>query len=260
MFPVFIFKTQGFLFMTFGVTALLGAFAQINPIWQFGQYIPSNISYAVQPDWYMGFLDGLLRIFPAWQWNAWGHTIPFEVTFPAVIFPGIVFNIAMAWPILERKFFGGDNEIHHLLDRPRDVPKRTAFGVAFFALLATLFVASSTDVLANYFHVSLNTVLWTMRVLTIVIPLVAYPVTYKICLELQGGGTAMGKRKRPNDVVRTAEGEYVATQAPVRPGDAHHELDATPVPTFIAAAAVLSEGEAMAETSDESNGARVVDR
>ena len=259
MFPVFIFKTQGFLFMTFGVTALLGAFAQINPIWQFGQYIPSNISYAVQPDWYMGFLDGLLRIFPAWEWNAWGHTIPFEVTFPAVIFPGIVFNVAMAWPILERKFFGGDNEIHHLLDRPRDVPKRTAFGVAFFALLATLFVASSTDVLANYFHVSLNTVLWTMRVLTILIPLIAYPVTYKICRELQGGGANMGKRKRPNDVVRTAEGEYVATQAPVRPGDVHHELDATPVPTFIAAA-VVAEAEEVVESSDATTGARVVDR
>ncbi|MEI6700315.1 MAG: ubiquinol-cytochrome c reductase cytochrome b subunit [Actinomycetota bacterium] len=232
MFPVFIFKTQGFLFMTLGVTALLGALAQINPVWQFGQYYAAQISYAVQPDWYMGFLDGLLRIFPAWEWNAWGHTIPLEVTIPAVIFPGIVFNIAMAWPWIEQKFTK-DKEIHHLLDRPRDVPHRTAFGVAFFSLLAILFIASSTDVLANFFHVSLNTVLIIMRVLTFLVPIIAYPVAYFICVELQRGGSIMGKRKIPNVVVRTTEGEYIATPSAPRPGDAHVELDATPVPTFI---------------------------
>jgi len=242
MFPVFIFKTQGFLFMVLGACALLGALAQINPVWQFGQYYAANISYAVQPDWYMGFLDGLLRIMPAWEFNNFGYTIPFEVTFPAVIFPGIVFNIAMAWPWIEQKFTK-DTEMHHLLDRPRDVPHRTAFGVAFFSLLAILFIASSTDVLANFFHVSLNFVLILMRVLVFVVPVVAYPVAYFICIELQGGGSLMGKRKRANVVTRTEEGEYVAVPSAPRPGDGHEELDATPVPTFIIeeAAAVLEE-------------------
>src|SRR5580704_2179764 len=94
MFPTFMAKTTGFMLMVGGGIALLGGLAQINPIWQFGPYQdPSKISYAVQPDWYMGFLDGALRIMPSWEWTGWGHTIPWEVFLPAVIFPGIVFNI-----------------------------------------------------------------------------------------------------------------------------------------------------------------------
>ncbi len=162
MFPTFMAKTTGFLFMVTAATALLGAFAQINPIWQFGSYDASKISYAVQPDWYMGWLDGALRIMPSWELAFWGHTVPLEVFLPAVVFPGLIFTLCMAWPMLERRVTG-DNELHNLLDRPRDRPKRTAAGVAIFALLFTLFAASSTDVLANFFHVSLNEVLWFFR-------------------------------------------------------------------------------------------------
>jgi len=231
MYPVFIAKTTGFLFVTGGITALLGAFAQINPIWQFGPYDAARISYAVQPDWYMGWLDGALRVFPAWSFMEWGHTIPLEVTIPAVLFPGLVFNLCYLWPAIERKFTK-DNELHNLLDRPRDRPKRTAAGVAMLSLMSMLFIASSTDVIANFFHISLNTVLWSMRVLVIISPFVGYFVTYKICKELQGvrGG---GKRKTHNVVSRTQEGEYVATPAPVYAEDAHQELDPVQVPSYI---------------------------
>src|SRR5665647_1278927 len=95
MFPTFMAKTTGFLFMTTAVTFILAGFAQINPIWQFGQYEPFQISYAVQPDWYMGWLDGTLRIMPSWEFVGWGHTIPLEVLLPAVIFPGIIFQIRL---------------------------------------------------------------------------------------------------------------------------------------------------------------------
>jgi ubiquinol-cytochrome c reductase cytochrome b subunit len=231
MFPVFMAKTTGFLFIVSGITALLGALAQVNPIWQFGPYDAARISYAVQPDWYMGFLDGALRIFPSWSFMAFGHTVPLEVTIPAVIFPGIIFNIAYLWPMLERKFTK-DNEIHHLLDRPSDRPKRTAAGVAVLVLLSMLHIASSTDVIANFFHLSLNQVLWGLRILVVILPIVAYPLTYKICKELQGVRGA-GKRKTPNIVSRTAEGEYVATPTPAYGEDVGHELEATPVPAYI---------------------------
>ena len=233
MFPVFMAKTTGFLLIVGGVTALLGAFAQINPIWQFGPYDAARISYAVQPDWYMGFLDGALRIFPSWSFHSFGHTIPFEVTIPAVIFPGLVFGLAYAWPALER-FVTKDTAMHNLLDRPSNRPKRTAAGVAVLAALSMLFIASSTDVIANFFHLPLNNVLWAMRILVLLSPFVAYPLTYKIAKEIQltrGGG----KRKTANVVTRTAQGEYVATPAPVYVDDRSAELEPTEVPTFITA-------------------------
>jgi ubiquinol-cytochrome c reductase cytochrome b subunit len=228
MFPTFMAKTTGFLFMVAAASALLGAFAQINPIWQFGSYEPYKISYAVQPDWYMGWTDGALRIMPSWEFTAFGHTIPLEVFLPAIIFPGLVFNIALLWPALERKMTG-DNSLHNLLDRPRDRPKRTAAGAAFFALLFTLFGASSTDVLANYFHLSLNLVLWSFRILVIAVPIVVAFVTYRICLELQGVHGA-GKRKRAVIVHRSASGEYSTVQSDPRPDDVRSELHPEPVP------------------------------
>jgi ubiquinol-cytochrome c reductase cytochrome b subunit len=229
MFPVFMAKTTGFLFMITGVTALLGAFFQINPVWQFGQYVPYNISYAVQPDWYMGWLDGALRIMPSWEFVGFGHTIPFEVFLPAAVFPGIIFGICYLWPSIER-WYTKDALTHHLLDRPRDRPKRTAAGAAMLGLLGMLFVASSTDVLANFFHLSLNSVLVAMRVLVVVTPFVAYFVTYKICGELQALPEG-GKRKVVNIVSLTPEGAYVATPAPRTPG--HVELEPEVVPAMI---------------------------
>jgi ubiquinol-cytochrome c reductase cytochrome b subunit len=231
LFPQFAAKTTGFMLMVTGVLGVLGGFAQINPIWQFGPYEPTKISYAVQPDWYMGFLDGALRIMPSWEFTAWGHTIPWEVFLPAVVFPGLIFNICLAWPMIERRFTG-DYEIHNLLDRPRDRPKRTAAGAAMIALLFTVFAASSTDVLANYFHLSLNAVLWFFRIAVVVAPILAGLVTWRVCIEMQRVPGAV-QRKRAMIVSRTPEGEYVAVPAEPRPGDEQLELEPEPVPLRI---------------------------
>ncbi len=217
MWPGFMFKTQGFLFLTVAVLALLGGLAQINPIWQYGQYFPYKVSYAVQPDWYMGWLDGALRIMPSWEISAFGYMIPNQF-FPSILFPGIAFNIFIIWPFLEARMTK-DRDIHNLLDRPRDRPKRTAVGTGALAFFFMLFFASSTDVLANYLSVSLNLVLWFFRIATYVVPIVVALVTYKICIELQLAGKNAGRRKRFNVVIRTEEGEYVAQKSPAREGD-----------------------------------------
>jgi ubiquinol-cytochrome c reductase cytochrome b subunit len=232
MFPIFMAKTTGFMLMISGAIALLAAFFQINPIWQFGPYEEvTRISYAVQPDWCMGWLDGALRVMPSWEFTGFGHTIPFEVLIPAIIFPGIVFNIALAWPAIEARFTK-DRASHNLLDRPRDRPFRTAFGVGFITLLFAMFVASATDVIANYFKISLNEVLVAMRIIVGVSPFIGFVLAYFICKELQGVHHA-GKRKVPNVVIRTAQGEYLAVEAPRSPDDHEPELEAETVPTFV---------------------------
>lgn len=222
MFPGFIAKTTGFLFMIAAITALLGAFVQINPIWLYGPYVATHVSYAVQPDWYMGWLDGALRVMPSWEIHLPGHMIP-NVFFPAVLLPGVTFNLIYAWPLLEEKFTG-DHAEHHLLDRPRDRPLRTAVGAATFAFYFVLFGASATDVLANYLSVSLNFVLVAFRVLCIVVPIIVFPVTYKICKEMQAAPT-VGQRKRFNSVVRSPEGGYAAIPTAEYPGYIQPELE-----------------------------------
>ncbi len=227
LWPSFAAKTGGFFFLIAGVTALLGALVQINPIWLYGQYYPYKVSYAVQPDWYMGWLDGALRVMPSWEINLPGHMVP-TIFFPAVLLPGITFGLIYAWPLIEARLTG-DHAEHHLLDRPRDKPLRTAIGVATFAFYFVLFGASATDVLANYLTVSLNVVLWAFRIACIAVPIIAFPVTYKICKEIQAAPGA-GSRKRHNIVVRSAEGGYDVVPSDEYPGYIEREPDLEPVP------------------------------
>ncbi len=231
MFPTFMAKTTGFLFMVTGVLWALGGLAQINPIWQFGPYVPYKISYAVQPDWYMGWLDGAMRIMPSWEFAGFGHTIPFMVFLPGVLFPGLTSILFIFWPFIEQKLTG-DRAEHHLLDRPRDRPRRTAVGAAFLAFYFMLFCASSTDVLANFFQVSLNVVLWTFRFVVFIVPIIVGLFTYRICLDMTGV-SHVGKRKRAVLIVRSATGEYTTVDTEARPGDGHHELEPMLVPGFI---------------------------
>jgi len=231
MYPTFIAKTTGFLFMIAGVLWGLGGLAQINPIWQFGQYEPYKISYAVQPDWYMGWLDGALRIMPPIEFTGWGHTIPFVVFIPAVLFPGLCFTLFYAWPFIEAKVTN-DTAQHHLLDRPRDRPKRTSIGAAALAFFFTLFAASSTDVLANFFRISLNEVLWFFRFAVLVVPVATGVFTYYLCKEMTGT-PGVGRRKRAVIITRSATGEYESIPTDPRPGDGRSELEPTPVPVHI---------------------------
>jgi ubiquinol-cytochrome c reductase cytochrome b subunit len=224
-------KTTGFLFMVAGVLWALGGLVQINPIWQFGPYTATRISYAVQPDWYMGWLDGALRIMPSWEFSGFGHTIPFEIFLPAVLFPGLTFNLFYLWPAIEARVTG-DRRAHNLLDRPRDRPLHTAVGATGLAFYFMLFAASSTDVLANFTQISLNTVLWTFRFAVFIIPLIVGFVTWSICREMTGV-PGIGKRKRAVVVTRSEQGEYATVASPPRPGDGHVELNPEYVPAFI---------------------------
>jgi ubiquinol-cytochrome c reductase cytochrome b subunit len=226
LWPNFAAKSGGFMLLVVAVTGFLSAAFQINPIWLYGPYVPYKVSYAVQPDWYMGWLDGALRIMPSWEIVGFGHMVP-NVFFPAILLPGITFGVLQAWPFIEARLTH-DYADHQILDRPRDKPKRTAFGAAVFAFYFVLFGASATDVLANYLSISLNVVLTSFRFLVILVPLIVYPVAYQICKELQSVPTA-GQRKRANVIMRSSEGGYTTVPSEPRPGDVELSLDPLPL-------------------------------
>ena len=214
MWPAYAMQAGGFFFLTASVLAALGGLVQINPIWLYGPYIPYKVSYAVQPDWYMGWLDGALRLFPSWEITGFGHMIP-TVFFPAVLLPGVTFGLLMAWPWIER-IFTKDTGAHNLLESPRENPWRTSIGVGVMAFYMVLFFASSTDVLANTFDVSLNFVLWAFRVLVFVIPPIAAYVAHKLAAEA-GSVESAGRPRKAMVVFRSNEGEYTTEESDPRP-------------------------------------------
>jgi len=182
LWPTYMAKALAMLFITAAVVFLLGGIAQINPIWVFGPFRPADVSTASQPDWYMGWLDGGLRLMPGWEFRAFGFEIP-NPFFPAVLMPGLLFGALFLAPFIEARLTGDYRE-HHLLDRPRDHPARTSIAVASLAFYLVLFGAASSDVLAQRFGLSVNSVIWAGRIAVIAAPLAAAAVTHRLCREL----------------------------------------------------------------------------
>ncbi|WP_291279020.1 cytochrome b N-terminal domain-containing protein [Galactobacter sp.] len=192
--PVYAFKAGGFLFVVFGALALIAGFFQINPIWNYGPYDPSPVSAGTQPDWYVGWVDGILRLMPGMLGDfSFERVIPFpwgdNVLILNVIGPVATVVLALViimvcWPWIER-WFTKDNREHHILDRPRNAPFRTATGVAACVLYGTMWAAASSDIIATHFKVSLNDVTYWLRTLLIIGPFIAFWITRRICLSLQ---------------------------------------------------------------------------
>jgi len=183
LWPTYAAKAGGLFFVVAAVVALLAGIAQINPIWVYGPFRPANVSTLSQPDWYMGWLEGAMRLMPPWEIRAFGFEVP-NPFFPGALIPGITFGMLLAWPFLEARI-SGDHAEHHVLDRPRDRPLRTALGVATLAFYTVLGLGGASDALSTLFDISLNRLIWTLRVLLFVVPVVAAYLTRQLCLELQ---------------------------------------------------------------------------
>jgi ubiquinol-cytochrome c reductase cytochrome b subunit len=221
MFPTFAAKSGGLFFMVFGVIATLGGLVQINPVWLWGPYNPAQVSSASQPDWYIMFLDGSTRLFPAWDINLPGnYTIP-ALFWPTLVLPGILFTLMALYPIIERKLTG-DTASHHLLQRPRDVPVRTSLGAMAIAFYLVLLLSGGNDVIADKFDISLNAMTWIGRIGMIVLPPVVYVFTYRICLGLQRHDREVLEHGIETGVIRRLpHGEFIEVHQPLGPVDEH---------------------------------------
>jgi len=225
MMPVYAAKAGGFFFMVFGVVSLMGGLMTINPVWRFGPYNPAEVTAGSQPDWYMGIAEGLLRIMPGWETHIFGVTISWNVLIPGQIGPFLVFGAILAYPFLEQ-WITGDKREHHLLQRPRNAPTRTAFLAAMVTLYGLLWAAGGNDILATVFHQNLNHITYFMRVAIFVVPVIAFIIAKRWCISLQ---------RQDNDrllhgyetgvIMRSPEGGYSERHLPISP-DAAYTLTA----------------------------------
>ncbi len=213
--PYFAAKTTALFLFIFGVLALASALAQINPIWVYGPYNPLAISAGSQPDFYMGMLEGALRVMPAWQWVIFGHTFVFNVFIPGLLPLGLIFTGAALWPFLEQ-WITGDKREHHINDRPRNAPTRTAIGMAAVVFWGVLWAEGANDLLAQHFDISLYTVTEIARVAVFVAPIVAYFITKRICLGLQRKDLHMVQHGLETGIIRQLpNGEFIEETRPL---------------------------------------------
>ncbi|MDN5760786.1 MAG: ubiquinol-cytochrome c reductase cytochrome b subunit [Microlunatus sp.] len=221
VFPVYMAKAGGFFFIVFGVITLMGGLMQINPLWTYGPYNPAQVTAGSQPDWYMGFVEGAIRIMPNWESHIGGTTWSWNVAIPGLGLMGLLFGLMAVYPFVEQ-WVTGDKSEHHILDRPRNVPTRTAFGVAAITGYGLFWVGGGNDIIATQFHVSLEAVTYFLRVMVFVGPVIAFLIAKRICIALQradherllhGAESAI--------IVRDPSGSYSEPHVPISQEEAY---------------------------------------
>ncbi|MEU8225224.1 cytochrome bc complex cytochrome b subunit [Kribbella sp. NPDC048915] len=221
LFPVYTAKAGGFFFVVFGITALMGALMQINPVWLYGPYNPAEVTAGSQPDWYMGWLEGSVRIFPGFESTFWGITLSWNLIIPALIIPPAFVTLVALYPFIEG-WITGDKREHHLLDRPRDVPTRTGIGVAFIVFYALLWVGGGNDLIATHFDVSLNAVTWFLRFAVILGPILGFWIARRWAISLQRADQERLLHGLETGVImRDADGKYTEKHQPISTYEAY---------------------------------------
>jgi ubiquinol-cytochrome c reductase cytochrome b subunit len=215
LWPNYGMKALGLAFGVWSVIALMGGLFQINPVWLYGPFVPYTAGSPAQPDWYLGWLEGLIRLAPNWEWTIFGRTIA-EPVLPGVVIPGIAFTILAVWPFLEARVTG-DRELHHFLDRPRDAPLRSAIGAAGVAFFGVLLLAGGNDVLATFLHIEVDSLNTFLRWALLLGPVVAFAATWAVCRDLRARDVHPVERVDRATLVRTREGGFA--EAPDEAGE-----------------------------------------
>ncbi|MGQ4615818.1 cytochrome bc1 complex cytochrome b subunit [Nocardia sp. R7R-8] len=219
--PVFAADQGAFFAFTLGIVGIMGGVFQINPVWNLGPYNPSQVSAGSQPDFYMMWSDGFLRLLPPWEIYLFDrYTIP--APFWILVAMGLVFVSLIAYPWIEKRLTGDTSAHHNLLQRPRDVPVRTAIGAMAIAFYVVLTLSCANDIIALKFDISLNATTWIGRIGMLVVPPVAYYLTYRFCLGLQRSDRAVLEHGIETGVIkRLPHGEYIEMHQPLGPVDEH---------------------------------------
>jgi len=226
-------RAAGLTAITSGVLVLLGATSTISPIWAYGPTAAGDVGAGSQPDWYMGFLDGALRLVPSgWESEWFGWTWSFAILVPLAVI-GIYFVVVIVYPFLE-SWVTADTTDHHVPDRPRNVPVRTGIGMAGALFYGILWAAGSTDIASTTFGVSFETIVTALQVALIVGPLLAFDLTRRFCVGLQRKHRAILLHGHETGrIVRTPHGGYVEEHEPVSAAE-RALLTASPDPVVAA--------------------------
>jgi ubiquinol-cytochrome c reductase cytochrome b subunit len=196
-----------------GILFLLGGLVQINPIWQWGPFEPWLGTNGAQPDWYLGWLIGALRLMPSFDVTIGHFTLIPNPFWGGVLFPLFVLAVLAAFPWIERRLTG-DRTAHNIADRPRDAPTRTAFGVAFLSWVFLVFAFGAADRIFVLWGISYDTQLYIFRIGIWVVPLVLFLAVRRYCREQLGGERVEEERERAEHEAEQHARSLVSAERP----------------------------------------------
>jgi ubiquinol-cytochrome c reductase cytochrome b subunit len=214
-YPVQVFRSLGLFFLIAAVVALVAGFVQINPVWVYGPFVPYAATVPAQPDWYVGWLEGALRLGPNFEPTILGVTIPTPFV-PGILVPGILFTILALWPFIERRFTH-DTAEHHVLEWPWESPRRSGTGAGILTFFLVQMIAGANDVLATFLTVRIETLTLLLQVGQVALPILVGYAVYRLCRARRDRGDSAGTSDAGDAGVpirRNASGGFGESQGP----------------------------------------------
>jgi ubiquinol-cytochrome c reductase cytochrome b subunit len=137
------------------------------------------------------------------------------------VLPGVMFTVLLMLPFIE-SWITGDRRTHHLLQRPRNAPTRTATMVALMTLYGLFWAAGGNDIIAITFHSSINHITYFMRAAIFILPPIAFYITRRWCIGLQrADNDRLLHGYESGIIMRSAEGGYTERHLPISEANAY---------------------------------------
>jgi ubiquinol-cytochrome c reductase cytochrome b subunit len=201
LWPAYAIKSIALMSATFGILALLGGFFTINPIWAYGPYDGWTVASPAQPDWYVAWLDGALRVGPSTELHVFGGAIS-PLFWSAVLMPLAIFGVFFAWPFIERRLTHDERQ-HNIVDLPYERPWRLGLGVAVITFGTVLGIAGSDDIQAKVFHTDVERLMIAYRFATVLVPIAFGLLAVRIAYDLRARlSTTTGRNRKRRAIIR----------------------------------------------------------
>ena len=202
-------RAGGMFFIVVGLLTAISALVTVNPVATYGPADPGNASAGSGAVWYLAFLDGAQRLVPSgWEFEWLDRTWTLSVLVPVTIsglflFAGLLYPFAEGW-------ITNDKRMHLVPDRLRNMPTRTAIGVAAMVFYGVLWAAAGSDVIALTFRLTGEGVILTLQLLLLAGPPLAFILTKRVCLALQRKDRDIALHGfETGRIVRLPGGEYL---------------------------------------------------
>lgn len=156
------------------VGGLLAAAAVLIPwsdVTLLGPYIPGEVGNNAQPDWFLFWLEGALRIFPGIEFTIPPGIVISGPFVAGIVLPGLIFTFLAAYPFIEKRVYKLDGE-WHVLQNPLEIPLRAGVMLGVFSGLLILSAAATNDILSRMFGIPIEAITWIARIAVVVVPIV----------------------------------------------------------------------------------------
>ena len=214
MWPGYALRSLGLFAAVAAVLVLMGGLIQINPVWLWGPYHPYIGTNGAQPDWYLGWLIGALRLMPNLEIHAFGHTLVPNPFFGGVLFPARRVRAAVCAAVARPALHHARTTAATTCSSARATTRAAARSrPPSSSAVAVVFAAGSADRLFFLFGFGYEGAICFFRGAFFVVPVIVFVLTKRICQQLAQERRTRCAAGAASVVRRNARGGFDATRA-----------------------------------------------